>query len=260
MDFDLARIERETFLSAIEFHDEINSTNDRALTSCAESSIGTPRLILAERQTAGRGRGVHRWWSHSGALTLTLVLNGADIPLPFENWPMVSLVAGLAVTETLAEFAANESIRVKWPNDVYLDGKKICGILCEIPPSRPPRLVLGIGLNVNNSLRDAPPELLRTATSLTDETGLHHDRNEVLISLLRHFERQLQSFRSASTESFLQLWSQRCLLTGMQVTHSSGDNRLRTGHCLGIDAQGALLLETSQGIERLLGGTIVDWT
>ncbi|MFN0199458.1 MAG: biotin--[acetyl-CoA-carboxylase] ligase [Planctomycetaceae bacterium] len=260
MDFDLARIERETFLSAIEFHDEIGSTNDRALKVCDDSSIIAPRLILAERQTAGRGRGVHRWWSHSGALTLSLVLDAADIPMPFENWPMISLFAGLAVTETLAELASDESIRVKWPNDVYLGEKKICGILCEIPPSRPPRLVLGIGLNVNNSLRDAPPELLRTATSLTDETGLEHDRTEILIRLLQHFERQLQSFRSESSAPFLHLWSKRCLLTGRQVTHSSGDKRLLTGNCLGIDAQGALLLETTQGIERLLGGTIVDWT
>jgi BirA family biotin operon repressor/biotin-[acetyl-CoA-carboxylase] ligase len=258
VEFDLPRIERETFIKTVECHDEIDSTNTRALTLCSLGDVNTPFLILAERQSQGRGRGSNRWWSQDGALTITLILGAGDIPLPFENWPLISLFAGLAIADTLAEIAPDDAVRVKWPNDVYLAGKKICGILCEIPPARPPRLVLGIGLNVNNSLFGAPQELRNTATSLTDLTGLLHDRSELLVRLLTHMKRHLQDSRAFAPDRLPQIWSQRCLLTGKNVTVMCGKIE-RTGRCLGVDAQGSLLIEHQTGIERFIGGTVASW-
>lgn len=258
MEFDLARLTRDTFLADIEFHDEIDSTNTRGVSLCSRSELKTPHLILAERQTQGRGRGKNIWWSREGAITMTLVLSESDIHLPFERWSLVSLLAGLAIADTLAETAPDDAIRVKWPNDVYLAGKKICGILCEIPPSRPPRLVLGIGLNVNNSLLDAPLELRERATSLTDLTGLLHDRCEMLVNLLDRLRESLQIPQALAPDVLPHVWSQRCLLTGRQVSVTCGDIE-RTGQCLGIDAHGALLIEHRTGIERLVGGTVTAW-
>ncbi|MDA0833192.1 MAG: biotin--[acetyl-CoA-carboxylase] ligase [Planctomycetota bacterium] len=258
MEFDLLGIERGTFLKRIDYHDEIDSTNTRGVALCSADDVETPLLILAEKQTQGRGRGNNRWWSHDGALTMTLILSGGDIRVPFENWSLISLVAGLAVADALTEIVPDDAVRVKWPNDVYLAGKKICGILCEIPAVRPPRLVLGMGLNVNNSLLTAPLEIRERSTSLTDLTGLLHDRNELLVRLLQRLEDRLKDSHSLAPDLLPDIWSERCLLTGKEITVDCGGVEW-AGRCLGIDAHGALLIERQNQVERLIGGTVTSW-
>src|SRR5438034_451345 len=102
---------------------------------------------------AGRGRGTNRWWSADGALTFSLVLEAPQERLPMSRWPQVALVAGVAVCEALERMAPRAEMRVKWPNDVYLAGRKICGILSESVPARRDRIVVGIGVNVNNRVQ-----------------------------------------------------------------------------------------------------------
>src|SRR5690606_23569450 len=134
--FDLQRIRDETLVRTIDFHWELDSTNSQAIRMLEQSELPTPLLVLAETQTQGRGRGQNRWWSAPGALTCTLV---APLDkLPADRLPQVSLTTGLAVCQAVESLAPQADLGIKWPNDVYLDDRKLAGILIELPPSRPP--------------------------------------------------------------------------------------------------------------------------
>ena len=93
------RLQAETFLRGIEHHDEIASTNDRALELCADASLPTPFLIITDRQTAGRGRGANRWWSSDGALLFSVIIDATAFSLPEFLWPQVSLTTGAAICD-----------------------------------------------------------------------------------------------------------------------------------------------------------------
>lgn len=245
------RIERETFVVQAEVHAELPSTNDRAL-KLAASTARTPRLIAALRQTAGRGRGANRWWGGEGALLFSLILEVP--PVSPEQLPQVSLCVGTAVCEAAARFVPGGDVRLKWPNDVYLNGRKLCGILIETPPAVPQRLVVGIGMNVNNSTSAAPPEVSGRAVALCDCRSEPTDLTEVLCAVLGEIEDQLADF--LRDRSLLAArWRQRCLLTGRSVMINNGQRSV-TGTCLGIEDDGALLVETIAGPQRFFGGTI----
>lgn len=249
------RIERETFVAQAEVHAELPSTNDHALRLAAETTA-VPRLIAALRQSAGRGRGANRWWGGDGALLFSLIL---DVPpVRPEHLPQLSLCMGTAVCEAVAPFAPGGDVRLKWPNDVYLNGRKVCGILIESPPDSPQRLVVGIGINVNNSIASAPAEIAARATSIRDDSGVERELTDVLAAVLRQIERELSDFHNRRRDLPAR-WRKFCLLTGRSVTLGCGPQQL-SGTCLGIEDDGALLLETVAGPQRFYGGTVEAFT
>lgn len=245
----------ETFLRGVEHHAEIASTNDRALTLCADAELPVPFLVLADQQTSGRGRGVNRWWSSDGAILCSVIVNAAEYQLPESRWPQVSLTAGAAVCWTLqSRLGSQAAVGLKWPNDVWLNGRKAAGILVEIPATRRGRLVIGVGLNVNNSFAGAPPELRPLATSMRDETGIESDRREVLRHLLQQLDADLRRL-SAADPALAERWRSLCVLRDRTVSVNAGQQPI-TGLCLGIADDGALRLQTSLGEQRLYGGTV----
>lgn len=254
---DLDRIRSSSLVRQVEFHAEIGSTNDRALELARETKLDCPFLILAARQTAGRGRGANRWWSGTGALMFTLILDARETGLPPERWPQIALAAGGAVCEAMQHAIPNVDARVKWPNDVYLDGKKAAGILVEVPSDAAGRLLVGIGLNVNNSLAAAPAELRQTATSMMDAAQRTFDLTDVLIGVLSSFSDWRRKLVDDAA-TFFEKWRARCLLTGKRVDIRDGSRQI-TGMCRGIDDGGRLFVATSAGIERLLSGTVVSF-
>jgi BirA family biotin operon repressor/biotin-[acetyl-CoA-carboxylase] ligase len=251
---DLQRIESETLVRRVELHGELPSTNDLALQRAADEGVLAPLLVLAERQTAGRGRGANRWWSAPGALTFSLLLDAAAANLPTERWPQVSLTAGLAVCEALQRFLPPVEIGLKWPNDVYLLDRKVCGILVETSSRRVGMLVLGIGINVNNSFAAAPPDVRAIATSLTDVGHCDYDLTDVLIGVLNQLADRLQLL-AAGSDKLWQRWQTFSMLTGRTV-HLEAGSRQVTGLCKGIDRQGALILQTESATERFFGGIV----
>lgn len=245
------RIEQQTFVAQAEVHAELPSTNDRALRLAAETTA-TPRLIAALRQTAGRGRGTNRWWGGDGALLFSLIL---DVPpVRPEHLPQLSLCMGTAVCEAVMQFAPGGDVRLKWPNDVYLNDRKVSGILIEMPQDCPQRLVVGIGLNVNNSVASAPAEIATRATSIRDDSGVEQELTDVLSAVLLQIERELSDFHSGRRDLPAR-WRKFCLLTGRSVTLACGPQQF-SGTCLGIEDDGALLLETVAGPQRFYGGTV----
>ena len=153
--FDLDRIRPRGLCGEVEFHAEIGSTNDRAAELACGGQLACPVLVLAAHQTGGRGRGSNRWWSAPGALTFSLVLDAQHVGLPTERWPQIALAAGAAVGDASSN-RFRKRRRLKWPNDVYLAGKKTGGILVEVPADGRGQLIVGIGVNVNNSLAALP--------------------------------------------------------------------------------------------------------
>ncbi len=256
---DQHRLLCETFLAGIEPHLEIASTNDRALELCADSDQQTPWLVITQRQTAGRGRGSNRWWSEGDSLLCSVIIDTVKLNLPKATWPRISLCAGAAMCDMLARNVAgwpHVTVGLKWPNDVWLSGRKVCGILVEVPPQPRGRLVIGVGLNVNNSLATAPLELQTIATSLCDASGTEHDVSTLLIDWLQQFEADLKNL-AAEDASLAERCRNRCVLTGRVVSLDTG-GQLATGECLGIADDGALRLRLITGERRFYGGTIRD--
>ncbi len=261
---DRVQIVAVTFIQHLDYHRQIGSTNDRAMELAKQPNESFPLLVLAESQRTGRGRGTNVWWSSGGALTFSVVLATEAAQLPPERWPQVSLIVGLAVCEALQELLSRgvpttsldalPAAQVKWPNDVYIEGRKICGILVEVPPNLPGKLILGIGINVNNSVDDAPEEIQQLATSLRDLTGQHYSLTDVLVKVLQQLGERLQT-HALWTKEVVSGWRERCFLTGKSIQVDNG-TRHSTGKCLGIDETGALLLDVDGQIEKHLAGVI----
>ena len=254
--YDLERLRLAGLLRQIEHTEEIGSTNDRALQLAAETSAQLPLLVLADRQIAGRGRGSNAWLAADGAITFSLAIESAAANIPAHRWPQLSLTTGLAVCEALEEVTGSSDAQVKWPNDVYLLGRKACGILIETPPVRD-RLVIGVGLNVNNSFRDAPPPLRQTAVSLSDYDGKHRDLTDVLLAVLERIDSNWRTLADRGFAALIDNWRGRSYLSGRTVMLASGPQTV-TGRCMGIDHDGALLLQTESEIRRCHAGTVLS--
>ena len=253
-DLSIDRILTETFVSTVDHRDQIESTNDLGLAMVTGGQPILPALVLAEQQTAGRGRGANRWWSAAGALTFSVVFEAASFQIPSQLLPQISLATGLAVCETLRKELPGQRACLKWPNDIYLEGRKVCGILVETSRPSAPFVVVGVGINVNNSLQRAPAELRTIATSLVDVAGRPCDRTSLLIGALQQLELQLRRFRTHRIE-FLDRWRELCLLQGRTVCLEVGDRQF-IGVCQSIDNEGALLLQCETGIQRFFAGVV----
>ena len=253
MNWDFHAILAAGWIQTVDFFDELGSTNDHAI-STAGDPRPHPRLVVCDRQQAGRGRGANRWWASEGALTFSVVIEPAVIGIPMERWPTLSVAIGGAICEAIAPCIPSADVRLKWPNDVYADGRKLCGILVEVPPVSPPRLVIGIGVNVANSARNAPPEMQTRMISLVDLCECVPTRIEILERVLHQLRIDLDCMATAPV-SLAHGWRQRCLLTGRTVTLNDGVRKL-SGACQGIDDDGALRIYTEFGPQRCLGGSI----
>lgn len=254
---DLALVTQETGIERVHYFDQTDSTNTQALAHAAGSSEPLNELFVAQQQTGGRGRGQNRWWSDGGSLTWSVLTR--PLTVPPAHLPQVSLTMGLAICEAVEQFVEGD-VSLKWPNDVFLNHRKAAGILIELPASTPPRLVVGVGLNVNNSTRNAPAELRESAIAMCDAlptSGLQLDRTAVLVACLSQMEEQLARFENGDP-SLASDWRSRSLLTGRQIRVET-PRQMIEGRCEGLADDGALCIQTSGGIQQLYGGVVVDF-
>jgi BirA family biotin operon repressor/biotin-[acetyl-CoA-carboxylase] ligase len=248
---DLERLLAESFLAAAEHHPTVDSTQDRAQAAAASGARG-PLLIVADEQTAGRGRGANRWWTGPGSLAFSLLFDPALWHLPATALPMRSLAAGVAVVAAVTPRLYPHHVGLHWPNDVYIGGRKLAGILIDLLADG--RHILGIGLNVNNSLSSAPADVRDRATSLFDLTGMQHDRTDLLLDILAELSSVFQQ-SAAEPTAFGARFQDLCLQVDKPLTIEAGGTTT-AGHCLGIAADGALLLQTARGVEKFYSGVL----
>ena len=255
-DLDLDRL-HVAWLSSVQHFPSLGSTNDEARllaqqTPVMQTSDKQALLIVADEQTAGRGRGANRWWTGAGSLAFSLLIDPAQWQIAREDIPLASLAVAAAVVDVLHDRLPQARVGLHWPNDVFVEQAKIAGILTEGLSDG--RLILGVGLNVNNSVQQAPAELQTLATSLMDLTDEPHDRTALLQEIL-----------DAVDANFAQLGRQPaavgqychaiCLQLGKTLHLDTGAGVV-SGICQGIADDGALLLETSIGVQKYYGGAL----
>ena len=250
----IERLTQETLVAAVETFDELPSTNDHAISRSKQGEVALPLLVLANSQSAGRGRGANTWWSSDGALTFSVLFSKKHLSTTDQAAPMTSLAVGVAVCDAVAALDPSLNVGLKWPNDVFVDGRKLAGILIECPSAVVGDVVVGIGLNVNNSIRLAPKEFAERASSLTDLLERHCDSFEVLRHTLHQIEYQLTQMQ-ADPQRVIQRCHELCVLTGRSVELSIGE-RLVTGKCHGIAASGGLLIQTGHETVECLAGHV----
>lgn len=227
--------------------DSLDSTNAEALRSI-ERGMAAPFLVLAERQTAGRGRRGRKWVSpFAENLYYSLVLR---IDGGMRQLEGLSLVVGLAVMETLRGLGI-AGAGLKWPNDVLVGEKKIAGILLELvgDPADVCHVVLGVGINVNMQEAD---EVDQQWTSMYLEAGKAFDRNLLVARLGGVLQEHLSRHQSAGFAVLQAQWEQGHLWQGRAVSLIAGVNRI-DGVVMGIDGQGALRLKVD-GVEKVFSG------
>lgn len=225
----------------IHLFDEITSTNDEAL-QLARSREPEKTLVLAERQTAGRGRRGNSWVSPvSRDLLFSLVLY-PPLDLPAEKLSRLPHLGGLALCCAIEEVCLTVEAKLKWPNDIYIQGKKVAGILIENGKHvGKPFSILGIGINVNSLDNERPQELRATATSLREETGGTIDRHELLAAFITSFDR----LYPAGLEEFdrvLTTLGDRSLLLGKEISAQLERSSI-IGRAIEFGANGELIVE-----------------
>lgn len=237
----------------IHHYDSIGSTNDKL-----KAMLDAPEFtcVMAEEQTAGRGRRERSWHSAPGdGLYLSVLLRPEIEP---SKIPLLSLLAAVAVAETILGFQiSNLKVDIKWPNDVLVNERKISGILIESTsvPNEAPRLIVGIGVNLNQ--QEFPSEIHEIATSLRLESGQSFDvasfRNALLDRLAFWYE-ELQQNRA---RRILQRWQQlSSYARGKQVVVIFDHEEVR-GETVGLKDSGALQIKISSGeIRTILAGEI----
>jgi len=227
--------------------ESVASTNDVAW---EEAERGAPEgtVVVAEEQTAGRGRMSRKWHSPPGLGIWTSVVLRPDVSP--ENAASLTLCASVAVAKAVRSLCP-VNVSLKWPNDVMVKGKKLCGILTEIKfgGGRIDFLVCGIGLNANQRVQDFPAELAQSATSIFMATGKMVNRGELFLAILRHFEKKYREFCRNGAASCLDEWRSMCPLFGKRV-RVKGRRGAVEGVFFNIDDNGALLLRLDSGVHR----------
>ncbi len=232
----------------------VDSTNDEA-GSLANSGAVEGTVVIAEQQRHGRGRMGRRWASPRGVgLYLSVILRP---PIPPHDAPVSALLAAVAVADAI-EHRIDLLVRVKWPNDLIIHERKVGGILGEVAAdaSRLHHVILGIGINVNQTEADFEDELQQTATSLRIESGRLIDRTAILQSLLQGLDRWYDRFLCEGVAPVIDSVQRRCLTLGRQVVARSHDQQVR-GIAVELDATGALMIRDANGqLHRLFAGDV----
>jgi BirA family biotin operon repressor/biotin-[acetyl-CoA-carboxylase] ligase len=215
------------------------------------------RVVVAELQTAGRGRFDRVWTSPSRAgITMSvLVRPAADVPVA--RWPWITLIAGLAVAAAVNQLAEVPAT-LKWPNDVIVDDKKLAGLLAErIEGPAGAAVVVGVGLNVTTTSEELPiPE----ATSLRLQGAAMTDRSTLVKAILRRLEGLLsewESGRGTPSPSLRSAYENACISIGRQLTVLQPGAAPVTGEGVGIDESGRLLVQTESGQQAFGAGDVV---
>jgi BirA family biotin operon repressor/biotin-[acetyl-CoA-carboxylase] ligase len=236
----------------LHWYEEIGSTNDRAR-ELAEEGAEHGEVVIAEAQTAGRGRRGRSWASPARKNLYFSVVLRPD--LPAERAPELTLVASVALCDTLRQ--AGVDVGIKWPNDLLASGKKIGGILTELAaePDRVSWVVLGVGLNVNARAEDFPEELRAEATSVLVERGQPAPRALLAAACFTAIESWMDRHAEEGFGPARQAWRERSVTLGREVVVTV-EGREVAGTAEDIDDTGALLVRGRSGLERILSGDV----
>jgi BirA family biotin operon repressor/biotin-[acetyl-CoA-carboxylase] ligase len=268
--FDLDRLRAGLKPFRLHFFTTLRSTNDHAAVLRRRGDLYAPAVVLAARQTAGRGRGANTWFSAAGSLTVTFVVAENETFAPHH----LPLAAGLAARNAAAELTANDDVQLKWPNDLVVPSaatggsglplrrkpaplRKLAGLLCE-------RLdnidLVGIGLNVNRPATPIPKDIRDRVIHLQqlrrNDADQPFDLTTVLVTLARHLHTTLVQQPDTPFPVFLREYDRHHALVGRTVTVRSPHEPPISGVCQGLDDTGRLLLRDGKTSHRIIAGHV----
>src|SRR6185503_2386697 len=224
--------------------ESLPSTNTE-LARHASEGAGEGLAILADEQTAGRGRLARAWSSPRGAgLYFSILLQPA---IAAELWPLITFMAVLAVGDALRE-ACEVETDIKWPNDLLSGERKICGILAESVETPNGRAVI-VGIGINLTAEAYPAEIAGVATSVSEAAGRAVEREPLLAALLRALSRWYSLLHEVDgVEKIVAAWASRSSYANGKVVQVANGDEVWQGITRGVEADGALRLETTEGI------------
>jgi BirA family biotin operon repressor/biotin-[acetyl-CoA-carboxylase] ligase len=231
---------------AFQSYDIVDSTNTIASNLASEGAEeGT--VVLAKMQKGGKGRLEREWFSPNGGLWLSIILR-PDIK-PSEATKL-TLMAGVAVARILRSLY-NFDAKIKWPNDVIINGKKVCGILTEARDleNRIDYVILGIGINANFDLKDLPEEIRNLTTTLGGEIGSELDLEKLLLALLMEIDKYYEILKIGNTNIILNEWRKLSDTLGRRVKIITLKETIE-GIALDVDDMGALIVRTDDNKEQ----------
>lgn len=217
-----------------------------------QSTASNGDVCIAEAQTAGRGRQGRQWHSPFGSsLYLSMFWNFSG---GYQSVTGLSLVIGIAVSRTLDELGLSQC-ELKWPNDIYMMGKKLGGVLIEIEgqPDSHCHSIIGVGLNID--LPQQVDEIDQPWTDLTKAGLINPDRNQICALLLKHLYQIVSQFEFEGMSPFIDEWKKRDIYAGTEITLNMGNNRIE-GIARGINTHGAILVEVDGQVKAFYGGEI----
>lgn len=238
----------------IQVFENTTSTND-LVTRLGQDGAPEGVVVYAESQSQGRGRLGRQWLSlPRKGLWFSVLLRPRLSP---QSATQLTVAAATALARAI-ESETGLAPEIKWPNDILIGGKKVAGILTELTAEldHVKSVVLGIGIDVNQEVREFPEELRACATSLRIETGRPVNRAGLAVSLLRELDRTYQLILTGQFDAVAEEWQRRCGTVGREVAIRMGDRVIR-GRAESLDSDGALLLRDPYGrLERIIGGDV----
>ncbi|WP_353095758.1 biotin--[acetyl-CoA-carboxylase] ligase [Tissierella praeacuta] len=228
----------------IYYFDSINSTNKKAKEMALEEKEGT--VVVAEEQISGKGRLGRQWISPKGkGIWMSIILKPKCEPMTVAK---ITLLGAAAVHKALSNM--NIKSQIKWPNDILINGKKICGILTEMSAelNMINYVVMGIGINANLSEEDIPEDLKDKGTSIKISEGKKIDRKELLANIVNEFEKFYIEFRDNNTISIaIDICKENSALIGREIRVIKG-REIKLGKAVNINEEGELVVEFEDGV------------
>jgi BirA family transcriptional regulator, biotin operon repressor / biotin---[acetyl-CoA-carboxylase] ligase len=233
---------------------ETTSTND-VVEKLARDGVKEGVVVFAESQTGGRGRLGRKWTSPSGkGLWFSVLLRPKVNP---QDTTQLTVASATALRRAIANQTRVQP-KIKWPNDLLVEGRKLAGILTEMNAEldQVKYVILGIGVNVNLTAADFPPELRKTATSLKLETGKSVSRSDLAAAILRELDEDYARIAAGRFSAIAEEWEAHGTTIGQQVAIRLGQREIR-GRAEALGEDGALLVRTEHGrLERILSGDV----
>ena len=235
--------------------DEVSSTNTVAR-FLAMNDVANGSIVLSEKQTDARGRSGKAWESPMGGIWLSMILQPN---VDYSKLPLITIATGVAVAKAI-ESTGITTAEIKWPNDIMIHGKKVCGILTEAVTkfNTIENVIIGVGIDANIDISDFPEELQDGTTTIADELGRKEDENVLIRYFLEEFEKIADEFTHEGYENILKEWRKRSYSIGKIVEVREPFNKNYDAYVVGIGKEGALIVEKIDGtLNKVISGECI---
>ena len=248
------RLDTEIIGKNMEYHPSVDSTN-RVAKALAYHGAEEGTIVVAEEQESGKGRLERNFYSPRGkGIWFSVILRPNFLP---KDAPKFTLMAAVAVAEAMNRF--DLKAQIKWPNDILFDGRKLVGILTEMTGeiAKIDYMVIGVGINVNISRDEFPEELQSVATSLSEMKGSKLSRVEIFRAVLEEFDKLYREVKASGFDKVIERWKIYNVTLGKDIqVISTSDGEIFTGKAIDLNSDGALVVETAQGLRTVYAGDV----